>query len=226
MKRVLAIAAVAAFAISAPAWAALAPGAKAPEIMATAYLNGAPSHWMLSDALKKGPVVLYFFPGAFTPGCNVEAEQFAANMDKFKAAGATVIGVTGYYGKADRKSADQGGLEQAVKDFSQEKCNGKFPVAAVTPEVVKAYDVILRDAISNRTSFVVAPNGTITMAYTEMAPEGHITKSLEALGALKAGVKPAAVNGDGRAATAAPKAKMLCDDAPKAGLLCNGKPKK
>jgi thioredoxin-dependent peroxiredoxin len=185
MKRVLALAAAATFALTAPAWAALAPGTKAPDIHATAYENGQPSHFMLSEALKKGPVVLYFFPGAFTPGCNVEAQQFAANIDKFKAAGATVVGVTSYFGNAARKSEAQGGLEQAVKDFSTEHCNGKFPVAAVTPDVVKAYDVVLRDTVSNRTSFVIDKDGKIVMAFTEMAPEGHITKSLEALGTLK-----------------------------------------
>lgn len=185
MKRALAAVTLAAIAISSPAWAALATGAKAPDIQATAYENGKPSKFSLADELKKGPVVLYFFPGAFTPGCNVEAEQFAASIDKFHAAGATVIGVTGYYGKADRKSADQGGLEQAVKDFSSEKCNGKFPVAAVTPEVVKAYDVVLRENISNRTSFVIAKNGTIALTYTDMGPDGHIAKTLEAVTAMK-----------------------------------------
>lgn len=184
MKRALVIAAAAA-AIASPAFAALPVGAKAPDIHATAYENGNPSHFMLADALKKGPVVLYFFPGAFTPGCNVEAQQFAASIDKFKAAGATVVGVTGYYGKSARTSADQGGLEQAVKDFSKEHCNGKFPVAAVTPDVIKAYDVVLRDGVSNRTSFVIGKDGKIVMAHTEMAPEGHISSTLDAVQKLK-----------------------------------------
>lgn len=185
MKRALILAAAAAALISTPAWAALAVGAKAPEIKAKAYENGNPSEFDLQQAIKKGPVVLYFFPGAFTPGCNVEAQQFAANIDKFKAAGAQVVGVTSYFGNAARKSAAEGGLEQAVKDFSTEHCNGKFPVAAVSSDVVKAYDVVLREGISNRTSFVVAKDGSIAQSFTDMGPEGHITKSLETVTALK-----------------------------------------
>lgn len=186
MNRVLALATVAALAVTGPALAAISAGAKAPEIHANAYQDGKPSHFMLSQALKKGPVVLYFFPGAFTPGCNVEAQQFAASIDKFQAAGATVVGVTGYYGKAARNSADQGGLEQAVKDFSKEHCNGKFPVAAVDGATIKAYDVVMRDGISNRTSFVIAKDGKVVLAHTDMAPDSHIAKTLEAVTKLKA----------------------------------------
>jgi thioredoxin-dependent peroxiredoxin len=185
MKRAIALAAAAAVAIATPALAAIKAGDKAPEIHANAYQDGKASHFMLSQALKKGPVVLYFFPGAFTPGCNVEAQQFAASIDKFNAAGATVVGVTSYYGKAARKSEDKGGLEQAVADFSKEHCNGKFPVAAVDAATVKAYDVVMREGISNRTSFVIGKDGKIAMAHTDMAPDTHIAKTLETVQKLK-----------------------------------------
>lgn len=189
MKRLLASAAAFAVIAAGPAWAALAVGGKAPEITAKAYVNGAPSSFQLSSALKKGPVVLYFFPGAFTQGCNVEAKAFADSIDKFKAAGATVVGVTSYYGKAARTSADQGGLEQAVSDFSKEHCNGKFPVAAVTPDTVKAYDVILQatggNTIANRTSFVIGQDGKIAFTMTDMQPQGHITQTLAAVEGMK-----------------------------------------
>jgi peroxiredoxin len=187
MKSVFAVAAVCAAALSTPAWAGLPVGAKAPDITAKAYENGNPSNFHLADALKKGPVVLYFFPGAFTPGCNIEAKQFADAIDKYRAAGAQVIGVTGGFGNSDRKSANEGGLEQAVKDFSQEKCNGKFPVAAVNIDTIKAYGVELtqRPGWSNRTSYVIDKKGNIVMAFENLSPEGHVDKTLAAVQALK-----------------------------------------
>ena len=185
MKRFLVAAAACAPVAAGPAWAALAVGGKAPEISAKAFENGTASQFQLSEALKKGPVVLFFFPGAFTAGCNVEAKAFADNIDKFKAAGATVIGATSYFGNTARTSAAQGGLEEAVRDFSKEHCNGKFPVAAVTPDTVKAYDVVLQNTISNRTSFVIAQNGTITLTHTDMQPTSHIEKTLAAVQAMK-----------------------------------------
>ena len=187
MKRAIALAAVAAIAISSPAFAALAVGAKAPEIKAKAFENGNPSDFDLQQALKKGPVVLYFFPGAFTPGCNVEAQQFAASIDKYKAAGAQVVGVTGGFGTSARKSAAEGGLEQAVKDFSTEHCNGKFPVAAVNADTIKAYNVELtqRPGWSNRTSYVIDKSGNIVLAFENLSPEGHVDKTLAAVEGLK-----------------------------------------
>ena len=188
MKPMLALtAAAAAFILTAPAWAALPIGSKAPDIHATAYENGNPSHFMLSEALKKGPVVLYFFPGAFTGGCNVEAQQFAAAIDKYKAAGAQVIGVTGGFGTTARTSKAEGGLDEAVRDFSKEHCNGKFPVAAVTGDTIKAYNVELtqRPGWSNRTSYVIGKDGQIVLAFSNLSPEGHVDKTLEAVTALK-----------------------------------------
>jgi thioredoxin-dependent peroxiredoxin len=189
MKRLLAVAALSAAALSTPAWAALAVGAKAPDITAKAYENGNPSNFKLSDALKKGPVVLYFFPGAFTPGCNVEAQQFAASIDKYKAAGAQVIGVTGGFGNSARtsKATAEGGLDEAVRDFSKEHCNGKFPVAAVNLDTIKAYDVVLtqKPEWSNRTSYVIDKSGKIVMAFENLGPDGHVDKTLAAVAALK-----------------------------------------
>jgi len=171
MKSMFAIAAVCAIAIATPALAGLPVGSKAPDITAKAYENGNPSNFKLSDALKKGPVVLYFFPGAFTPGCNVEAQQFAASIDKYKAAGAQVIGVTGGFGTSARTSTPTagGGLDEAVRDFS------------------KAYQVELtqRPGWSNRTSYVIDKSGNIVMAFENLGPDGHVDKTLAAVQGLK-----------------------------------------
>lgn len=188
MKRLLITTVAFVLATAPAALAAIATGAKAPEITAKAYENGVASNFSLASSLRRGPVVLYFFPGAFTPGCNIEAQEFAASIDQFKAAGATVVGATGGFGNVARTSAAEGGLEEAVRDFSKEHCNGKFPVIAVTPATVAAYDVPLtqRPGWSNRTSFVIAPDGKILLAHTASAPSEHITKSLEAVRAWKA----------------------------------------
>jgi peroxiredoxin Q/BCP len=182
------LALVAASLLATPALAALPVGAPAPEITGTAYQNGDGRPFSLDASLKKGPVVLYFFPGAFTGGCNIEAHEFADNIDKFKAEGATVIGVTGYFGTTARLSPAQGGLEQAVKDFSKEHCNGKFPVAAVTKETIAAYDVPLtaHPEISNRTSFVITPDRKVLFVYSAMDPSKHVDETTDALKAWRA----------------------------------------
>ena len=94
MKRLIAAAAVTALFAAAPAWADLQPGAKAPDFKADAYLGGKPFNYHLADALKQGPVVVYFFPSAHTKGCNIEAHLFSEAIDQFKAQKASVIGVT------------------------------------------------------------------------------------------------------------------------------------
>src|SRR5580658_406156 len=142
MKQFL-IAAAAAALISAPAFAALPVGAKAPEFNADGYLAGQPLKFSMSAALKKGPVVLYFFPAAHTQGCNIEAHLFADAIDKFKAQGATVIGVT------------SGNVDQlAAFSTETEHCSGKFPVAAdPTNAISKNYDATLAfgvKTVSNR----------------------------------------------------------------------------
>ncbi|WP_448662803.1 peroxiredoxin [Sphingomonas sp. CJ20] len=173
--------ALAAFALSLgmPAAAALAPGAQAPIFTAPGASAGQPFTVDLKAALKKGPVVLYFFPAAFTSGCNAEAHAFAEALPDFTAAGATVIGMTA------------GNVDQLQK-FSAEHCAGKFAVAAASPAVAKGYDVLLKKpdgtptGITSRTSFVIAPNGKIVFAHTDMSPADHIRLTLEAVRKYKA----------------------------------------
>ena len=157
--------------------AALPAGAAAPDFTAPAFLAGKPFTFKLADALKKGPVVLYFFPAAHTPGCNIEAHEFADATDKFKAAGATVIGVTA------------GNVDQ-LADFSkeQEHCAGKFPVAADADlSIIKSYDVVnpSRSTFSSRTSFVIDRGHKVVFSMSDPKPDGHIEKSLAAVEGLK-----------------------------------------
>lgn len=190
MKRVFAGAAIAALTVAvAPAFAALAVGASAPAISGNVYINGKAQAWKLQDAVRKGPVVLFFFPGAYTAGCNIEAKAFADKMDQFTAAGATVIGLTGGHGSSDRADGKQAAsLDEAVKDFSSTHCAGKFPVMAVSGDTVRAYDSVLsatRPDWSNRTSYVVDKSGKITLAYINARPDGHVEETLKAVQALK-----------------------------------------
>ncbi|MBX3593735.1 redoxin domain-containing protein [Sphingomonas sp.] len=165
-----------------PAAAALAPGAKAPIFAADGAMAGQPIKVSLKAALKKGPVVLYFFPAAFTSGCNVEAAAFAKALPDFTAAGATVIGMTA--GNTDKLIA-----------FSSEHCAGKFAVAAASPAVVKGYDVVLTrpdgtpTTVTSRTSYVIAPNGKIIYAHTDMSPVDHIKNTLAAVQAWRKSAK-------------------------------------
>src|ERR1700716_991325 len=140
-----------------PAFAALPDGTKAPEFSTEASLAGKSFKFSLADALKNGPVVLYFYPAAFTPGCTVEAHEFAEATDKFKALGATVIGV----------SHDP--IEK-LNRFSVSECRNKFAVASdADGSVMKAYDSILpvKPDFANRTSYVIAPTGVIIYSYTD-----------------------------------------------------------
>jgi len=185
MKRLLMSLAASALAIAAaaPARADLKPGAKAPDFKADAYLAGKPFTYRLSDALKKGPVVLYFFPSAHTKGCNLEAHLFSQAADQFKAQGASIIGVTA-------------GKTAELADFSKETehCGGKFPVAADPgAKIAKQYDTRLKLAnitvpadLSGRTSYVIAPDGKVLLAYDDLKPDEHVAKTLEAVKAYKA----------------------------------------
>jgi thioredoxin-dependent peroxiredoxin len=172
MKQFL-IAAAAAALISAPAFAALPVGAKAPEFTADGYLAGQPLKFSMSDALKKGPVVLYFFPAAHTQGCNIEAHLFADAIDKFKAQGATVIGVTA------------GHLDQlAAFSTETEHCSGKFPVAAdPTLAIAKSYQstLAMMPGLSDRTSYVITPDDKIILAFSDLKPDQHVAKTLDAV---------------------------------------------
>jgi peroxiredoxin Q/BCP len=183
MKKSLPFAALATLSLAllaGSAHATLSKGAKAPEFVTTGAQAGKPITFDLKQALKKGPVVLYFFPAAFTPGCNIEAEHFAEAMPRFKAAGATVIGVTA--GNTDQ-----------LQDFSAKKCAGQFPVAAASPQIKAEYDVDLKKpdgtstGVTNRTTYVIGRNGKIAMVYTAMQPNEHVSNSLAALETLKKG---------------------------------------
>ena len=155
MKSLLKFAAIAVIGTAAPAspsFAALKVGAHAPDFSAPAYLAGEPFTFKLADALKKGPVVLYFFPAAFTSGCTIEAHNFAEAADKFSKMGATLIGVTA--GNIDR-----------IAEFSKSECRSKFPVAG-DPKlaIAKAYDATLAlfPGHSDRTSYVIGTDGKIS----------------------------------------------------------------
>ena len=158
---------------AAPALAALPVGAKAPGFATAATLAGKPFRFSLTGALKKGPVVLYFYPAAFTSGCTVEAHDFAEATASFAKLGATVIGV----------SADP--IEKLNK-FSVSECRSKFAVASADTKLIEAYDVKLPVlSRSNRTSFVIAPDGTILFAYSALDPSGHVDKTLAAVKAWR-----------------------------------------
>jgi peroxiredoxin Q/BCP len=154
-----------------PVYAALPDGAKAPDFSTQASLAGKEFKFSLADALKKGPVVLYFYPAAFTPGCTVEAHQFAEATAKFKELGATVIGV----------SHDP--IEKLDK-FSVSECRNKFAVASdADGGIMKAYDSVLADhpEYANRTSYVIAPTGAIIYSYTAMNPDQHVANTMAAV---------------------------------------------
>ena len=151
--------------------AALDIGDKAPDFTAQAALAGKQYSFSLSQTLAKGPVVLYFFPAAFSSGCSAEAHEFAEATEKFTALGATVIGV----------STDD--IDTQVK-FSTQACQGKFAVASdSTKAVIKSYDaamMILPD-YANRVSYVITPDSSIIYSYQSLNPAKHVTNTLTAL---------------------------------------------
>lgn len=157
--------------------AALPQGAKAPEFKLQAALAGKAMDFDLAKALKRGPVVLYFFPAAFTPGCTIEAHDFAEATPAFAKLGATVIGVTA------------GNIER-VEDFSRVECRDKFAVAADPGAKVAAqYDATMQadgKTLSNRTSYVIAPDGKILLGYTDRNPGQHVQKTMAAVKAWSA----------------------------------------
>jgi peroxiredoxin Q/BCP len=170
MRRSL-ITAVATALVAVPAFAALPDGTKAPDFSTEASLAGKAFKFSLQDALKKGPVVLYFYPAAFTPGCTVEAHEFAEATDKFKALGATVIGV----------SHDP--IEK-LNQFSVSECRNKFAVASdADGSVMKNYVAILpvKPEYANRTSYVIAPTGVIIYSYTDLKPDKHVENTMAAV---------------------------------------------
>ncbi|KEO87307.1 peroxiredoxin [Erythrobacter sp. JL475] len=170
--RIIAAAMVAAFAFTAPASAELPVGADAPSFSTNAALAGKEFGFSLQAALRRGPVVLYFYPKAFTQGCTLEANAFAEAMPEFRAAGASVIGM----------SNDD---IETLKRFSREECRDAFPVGVASQRLISAYDVALGDSgLSSRTSYVIAPNGQIAFVHSNSDYRGHVQRTLAAVRAL------------------------------------------
>ena len=157
--------------VTGSASASLAEGARAPDFTTQASLGGNTFTFSLAEALKKGPVVLYFYPAAFTKGCTVEAHDFAEAIDQYMALGASVIGV----------SRDD---IETLRKFSVSECRSKFPVAADADlSIAKSYDAVLMRPLhyANRTSYVIVPDGTIIYAYSDLSPDKHVENTLNAL---------------------------------------------
>ncbi len=161
---------LACYVLSSPVSAELKAGAVAPDFTTQATLAGKPFSFSLSAALKSGPVVLYFYPAAFTRGCTAEAHEFAEATDRFRSLGATVIGVS-------HDSID------TLSRFSVSECRSKFAVASDADlKISKAYDAkLFLISYSNRTSYVIAPTGKIIYAYTAMDPDGHVANTMAAV---------------------------------------------
>ena len=170
MRKYIAIG-ILALSVSMPVYSALNIGANAPSFVTEASLGGKVFTFSLADALKKGPVVLYFYPAAFTPGCTIEAHDFADAIGKYKALGATVIGV----------SHDD--IEK-LNRFSVSECRKKFAVASdANQSIMRSYDAILaaKPQYANRVSYVIVPDGKIIYTYTDLNPDRHVANTLEAL---------------------------------------------
>ena len=155
-----------------PAWAGLKPGDAAPDFTAQAAVGGKDFTFSLADALKRGPVVLYFYPKSFTRGCTIEAHEFAEAAESFASAGATLIGMSKDTIETQRK-------------FSTEECRDKFPVAADPAlSVIRAYDAVRiaptasGETVSDRISYVISPDGKIIYSYADPAPDKHIENTL------------------------------------------------
>ncbi|TKC86972.1 peroxiredoxin [Trinickia terrae] len=163
---------------SLPALAVLKPGDKAPDFSTQASLGGKTFDYTLADALKRGPVVLYFYPAAFTTGCTIEAHLFAEAVDEYKQYGATVIGVS-------HDDVD------TLTKFSVSECRSKFPVAADTDgHIIDVYDAALPIVKrANRVSYVIAPDGKIIYEYTSMSPDKHVENTMQAVKAWAAAHK-------------------------------------
>jgi peroxiredoxin len=159
--------------------AALKIGEKAPDFSIDAALGGKPFKFALADALARGPVVLYFFPKAFTSGCTIEAHAFAEATPRFNALGATVIGV----------SNDD---IATIQRFSVEACRNQFAVAAdPDSRVIRAYDakLMLMPGMADRISYVIDRSGKIAYSYSSLSPEGHVANTLKVVEGLASGGK-------------------------------------
>jgi len=176
--KILGLISAAALTFTTVAQAALPVGSSAPDFETRGALAGKVFTLKLSDQLKKGPVVLYFFPAAFTPGCTAEAHEFAEATDEFKKAGATVIGM----------SADP---VDKLAEFSTKECSNKFAVASAGPKVIEGYDVALKvnnpafAGKTDRTSYVITKTGKIAYAHSAMDYKDHVKNTLAAVKSLK-----------------------------------------
>lgn len=172
--------------LAVPAIAALQAGDTAPPFEARASLAGEEFDFSLAEALEEGAVVVYFYPSAYTQGCNIQAREFAVNMDEFEAAGASVIGV----------SLDS--IER-LNDFSAdpEYCAGKLPVASdESGDIARSYGLEVAEGrpgikdtrgveidhgFAERTTFIVTPDGKVAETIGGMSPMENVRKSLEAV---------------------------------------------
>ena len=176
MRRVACLTVLVVLAVTQAARAALAVGEVAPDFSASATTGGKEFRFTLSEALTKGPVVLYFYPAAFTAGCSAEAHEFASAIDRYKALGASVIGVSG-------------DTIETLNKFSVSDCQSKFPLAADTDrKIMKAYDFVLIPFTSyaSRTSYVITPDSHVLYVYTALDPSDHVTNTFNALAAWRA----------------------------------------
>ncbi len=151
--------------------AQLQPGAAAPSFSAPAALAGKTFTFKLTDSLKTGPVVVYFYPKAFTSGCSIEANLFAQANDEFQSLGATVIGVSG----------DD---IETLKKFSLGPCGGKFAVAAdLDRKTMKAYQATMffSSEMASRISYVVTPDLKIFFTHASLSPDQHVSTTLAAV---------------------------------------------
>lgn len=162
-----------AVALPAPGLAELPRGAQAPDFTARGALAGKPFTVHLAEARRRGPVVLYFYPKAFTQGCTLEAHAFAEASDDFRRAGATVIGM----------SADD---LPTLQRFSSEACRDRFAVASASSEIIAAYDVALAregkpSGLTKRTSYVIDRQGRIAFVHSDMDYRDHVQQTLAAV---------------------------------------------
>jgi thioredoxin-dependent peroxiredoxin len=177
--------------VALPAMAALKEGDSAPQFEARASLAGKDFTFSLKKALRKGPVVVYFYPSAYTGGCDIEAHTFAVDSAKFATAGATIIGV----------SLDS--IER-LNDFSADPkyCAGKFATASDTGGAIsKSYDIEVQQGaaglkdvrgveighgFADRTTFVIGRDGKIVSVISNVSPAEHVAKALEVVQQLQA----------------------------------------
>lgn len=154
--------------------AALKPGDAAPDFALEAALGGKAFRFSLAQARQKGPVVVYFYPKAFTSGCTIEAHAFAEATPRFEALGATVIGLS-------NDDID------TLKKFSVEACRNRFAVAAdANAQVMKAYDAVLLMGMADRITYVISPQGRVLATHASLSPQGHVDAALKSVEAWRA----------------------------------------